>query len=146
MVSVILANVGTLFLLAVITEALTEVFSQAFPDIFKGKVLYATSIVVGITLAFVLNVNLFALSGVYKYASYVCAGLLGSRGANFVNGFAQKVGLISSDSSKVESMVAELKPLEQVIHVNHVLTTTTPATEVNVTTQPQPNVNQSQAS
>lgn len=80
---------------AVLTESLTEVVKNAMPNgVVRDRVTYAVSIVIGVVLSFSFDLNIFGLEGFGGYVAIVSAGLIASRGANFVNGFVKKVGII----------------------------------------------------
>lgn len=80
---------------AILTESLTEIIKNLIPNgVVKDKLTYALSIVVGITLAFAFNLNIFELDGFGKYVSIVTAGIIASRGANYVNGFLKKFNIL----------------------------------------------------
>lgn len=86
---VIFASGVSLVLVAILTESVTEVIKTIVPKV-KDKVTYSVSVIVGIVLAFAFDLNLFGLEGYGEYVSIVFAGLIASRGANYVNGFMKK--------------------------------------------------------
>jgi hypothetical protein len=90
----IMENFAMLVLVAILTESLTEIIKHAFNGIIKDKFTYLLSLVVGVVLAFAFDLNLFGLEGEHKYVSIVAAGLITSRGANYVNGFMKKFELL----------------------------------------------------
>lgn len=94
LINTILGNAVLLIVLAVLIEATTEIFNQALPKLVEGRVTYFVSLIVGVALSFVLDVNLFGLQGVGHYAGVILAGLIASRGANYVNGFLSKFDVI----------------------------------------------------
>lgn len=94
MVDVMLSHVAVLLFVAILTESITEIIKSTFNDLIKDKFTYLLSVVVGVVLAFAFNLNLFGLEGQYKYVSIVAAGLIASRGANYVNGFMKKFDLL----------------------------------------------------
>jgi len=83
-------------LVALLTEGVTEIIKVLFPDKIKDKATFATSITVGIVMAFAFGLNPFSLSGFGAYVSTVAAGILASRGANYLNGFLKEAGVIKS--------------------------------------------------
>lgn len=85
------AAVGLWLLVAGLTEAITEVIKAILPV--KDKLTYAVSIVVGVGLAIAFGLNPFGLTGIAAYASMVAAGILASRGANYLNGWLKKFGI-----------------------------------------------------
>lgn len=93
----ILATAGLWVLVAGLTEAITEILKTLFPDKVQGKVTYAVSILIGIGLAFAFSLNPFGLVGAAGYASTVAAGLLASRGANYLSGLLKKLGIVAKD-------------------------------------------------
>jgi 1,4-dihydroxy-2-naphthoate octaprenyltransferase len=97
MIEVIFAHVGLLLLIALLTESLTEVIKNIVPNhIIKDKLTYTVSIVVGIVLSYAFGLNLFGLTGFGEHVSKVAAGLIASRGANYVNGFMKKIGVLKT--------------------------------------------------
>ncbi|MCM3594084.1 MULTISPECIES: hypothetical protein [Brevibacillus] len=62
-----------------------------FPDQIRDKATYVTSIFVGVLLAFAFN-----LTGPGGYIATTAAGLLAFRGANYLNGFLKKLGIIKT--------------------------------------------------
>jgi 1,4-dihydroxy-2-naphthoate octaprenyltransferase len=95
MVEIILAKIGLLLVIAFLTESLTEILKNVLPDgVIKDKLTYGLSIAVGILLTYSFGVNLFGLEGIGKHVSEIAAGILASRGANYVNGFAKKIGIL----------------------------------------------------
>ncbi|MGG1263871.1 hypothetical protein [Brevibacillus laterosporus] len=91
--------VSTWFLVAFLTEALTEILKNVFPSTIKDKVTYGTSIAVGIALAYAFSLNVFGLTGLAAHASIIAAGMLASRGANYVNGFLKELGILKSNGT-----------------------------------------------
>lgn len=92
---IIMANLTQLLLIALLSETLTEIIKSVFPEnVIKDKITYITSIVVGVGLAFAFDFNLLGLEGIAKYVSIVAAGLIASRGANYVNGFMKKFDIL----------------------------------------------------
>ncbi|MEK3702723.1 hypothetical protein MKY87_01245 [Paenibacillus sp. FSL R7-0198] len=85
------ASVGLWLLLAGLTEALTEVVKTVLP--IKDRATYGVSIVVGVGLAISFGLNPFGLTGISAYTSMVAAGLLASRGANYLNGWLKRFGI-----------------------------------------------------
>lgn len=99
MIEMILAQVGTLLLIAVLSESLTEIIKNMFSSVVQDKVTYFVSIAVGIVLAYAFGLNLFGLTGAWQHVSTVSAGLIASRGANYVNGFMKKLGILKSGTN-----------------------------------------------
>ncbi|QQE75738.1 hypothetical protein KDJ56_07305 [Brevibacillus composti] len=89
-------TITTWILVALLTEGVTEILKVLFPDKIKDKATFATSIVVGVALAFSFNLQLFNLSGVGAYFATAAAGILASRGANYLNGFLKKMDIIKT--------------------------------------------------
>jgi hypothetical protein len=81
-------------LVAFLTEGVTEILKALFPDKIKDRATFFTSVGVGIILAFAFGINPFGLTGFGAYVTTVAAGILASRGANYLNGFLKKVGVI----------------------------------------------------
>lgn len=81
-------------LVALLTEGLTEVLKNLFPAVVQDKVTYTASIAIGIGLAYAFSLNPFGLVGIAAHASTVAAGILASRGANYLNGFLSKLGIV----------------------------------------------------
>lgn len=88
-----LTSISIWIMVAVLTEAVTEIIKNIFPNAIKDKVSYVTSIVVGIGLAYAFALNPFALAGVAAHASTILAGVLASRGANYLHGIVSKLNL-----------------------------------------------------
>lgn len=86
--------VMTWLLVAMLTEGVTEILKAIFPNAIRDKATFATSIVIGIVLAFAFSLNPFSLTGYAAHVSTVAAGILASRGANYLNGFLKKIGVI----------------------------------------------------
>jgi len=81
---------------ALLTESLVEVLKVIFPEKIQDKATFATSMVLGIVLAFAFSLNPFALTGFGAYVSTVSAGILASRGANYLNGILKQLGVIKT--------------------------------------------------
>lgn len=82
-----------LVVLGTLVESLTEVLKLLFVD---GKLNKSqlVSIVVGLVLAFTINLDLFiaiGLSPVIPYVGIVAAGILISRGGNYVHDFISRI-------------------------------------------------------
>lgn len=82
-----------LIIIAVLVEALTEVFKSIFKDgrLDKSSIL---SIVVGLILAFTINLDLFVAIGLVPtipIIGVVATGLLISRGANTVHDVISRI-------------------------------------------------------
>lgn len=85
--------VTQLVIIAILVEALTEVFKSVFKDgrLNKSSIL---SIVVGLILAFTIDLDLFVTIGLtptIPVIGVVATGLLISRGANFVHDTMSKI-------------------------------------------------------
>jgi hypothetical protein len=91
---IIVSLIAVWLMVAFLTESLTEVIKNLFPTVIKDKATYSTSIVIGIVLAYAFGLNIFGLVGAGVYVSYVVAGVLASRGANYVNGLLSKLGIV----------------------------------------------------
>lgn len=89
---------GLWILVAALTEALTEIVKNVLPDVVKDKVTYGTSIVIGIVLAIAFNLNPFGLNDYAAYVSMIAAGILASRGANYLNGLLKRIGVLTSEN------------------------------------------------
>lgn len=91
-----LTAVVTLTLLAVLCEAVTEAVKDLLPAEPKQQAKRAISLVVGVALAAVLQISLFAGATDALYvAGVVLAGLLCSRGSNYIHdlfGMFSKIG------------------------------------------------------
>lgn len=89
--TVFLSNGVLLLVVAILTEAATEIVKNLFPlGVVEDKITYAVSIAIGVALALAFDLNVFGLEGYGEYVSIVFAGLIASRGANYVNGFLKK--------------------------------------------------------
>lgn len=91
---VIASLIATWIIVAVLTEALTEIIKSALPNSVQGKVTYTVSIAIGIALAYAFSLNVFGLAGIAAHVAIVSAGILASRGANYLNGFLSKIGVV----------------------------------------------------
>ena len=85
--------VTQLVIIAILVEALTEVFKSVFKDgrLNKSSIL---SIAVGLILAFTIDLDLFVAIGLtptIPVIGVVATGLLISRGANFVHDTMSKL-------------------------------------------------------
>ncbi|MFF2017207.1 hypothetical protein [Paenibacillus sp. NPDC058177] len=89
-----LASVGMWLFVASLTEAVTEIIKNVFPV--KDKTTYGVSIGIGVALALAFGLNPFGLTGLSAYASMVTAGILASRGANYLNGLLKKFDILKS--------------------------------------------------
>ncbi|MCK6076945.1 hypothetical protein [Paenibacillus silvae] len=85
------AAIGLWIFVAGLTEAITEVMKKVIP--FKDTGTYAVSIIIGVGMAFAFGLNPFGLTGMASYASTVAAGLLASRGANYLSDWLKKLGI-----------------------------------------------------
>lgn len=88
------ATVAIWLFVAGLTEALTELVKNLIPIGIKDKATYAVSMVIGIALAIAFGLNPFGLVGAGAYVSMVAAGILASRGSNYLNGLLKKIGII----------------------------------------------------
>ena len=80
-----LTTIAPLLLLAVLTEAITEQIKALLPDP-APRTKQLISMAVGIALATVLQVSLFVeTAGLVHAAGIILAGLLCSRGSNYVH-------------------------------------------------------------
>ena len=76
----------TLTLLAVLCEAVTEAVKDLLPAEPKPQAKRAISLAIGVTLAAVLRISLFAgATGAPYVAGVILAGLLCSRGSNYIH-------------------------------------------------------------
>ena len=85
--------VTQLIIIAILVEALTEVFKSIFKDgrLDKSSIL---SIVVGLILSFTINLDLFVAIGLVPtvpFIGVVATGLLISRGANTVHDVISRI-------------------------------------------------------
>ena len=96
-------QVTMLVLVAILSESLTEVVKNALPKVVKNKITYVASIIIGVALAYAFDLNFLALEGVYaKHVSIVAAGLIASRGANYVHGLMKELGAIQPVERKIK--------------------------------------------
>ncbi|WP_432776002.1 hypothetical protein AAFJ72_03080 [Brevibacillus gelatini] len=80
--------------MAILVEAVTEITKNAFPSL-KDRATYILSIFIGIALSLAFQINPFGLAGNGYYVSAVLAGLLTSRGANYLNSLVKKLATTS---------------------------------------------------
>lgn len=104
MLDTLLQYAASLLFIAFLTESLTEILKSVFPlHAFKGTVTYFVSVVVGIILALVLDVNILGLTDpLGYYVSIACAGLLASRGANYINGALKRFSVLGTSNKDKE--------------------------------------------
>ena len=90
-------KVVELFVLAVITEALTEYVKLLLgEEIAKklGKWVMLISMAIGIGIAFTLNVDLFIIIGLnvqIPFVGIILSGIFGSRGSNYLHDILKKL-------------------------------------------------------
>ncbi|MCY8197904.1 hypothetical protein MOC90_06080 [Bacillus spizizenii] len=95
MVETLFASATLLLFVAILTESITEVIKNLFPEgVVQDKITYILSIAVGILLAFIFNLEPFGLEGVGVIVSKVLMGIIASRGANYVNGFLKRFEIL----------------------------------------------------
>jgi hypothetical protein len=95
MFETMIASLSLFLFVAILTEAVTEVVKNLFPEgLIEDKMTYALSIIVGVVLSFTFELNPFGLSGSGEIVSIIIAGLIASRGANYVNGLMKKFNII----------------------------------------------------
>ncbi|AKF95679.1 hypothetical protein ABE137_25500 [Brevibacillus laterosporus] len=94
MTDVILEKAQLLILLAFLTESLTEIIKGLFSKWVKDQMTYSISILIGIILCYAFELNLFGLQHMWKHVSIISAGLIVSRGANYVHSFVKNVGML----------------------------------------------------
>lgn len=99
-VDAVVSTVGIWLLVAGLTEAITEIFKQVLPSYIKEKATYGLSIIIGIGLAFAFQLNPFGLNGTAEFVSTMAAGVLASRGANYLNSLLKKLGMQASAENK----------------------------------------------
>ncbi len=83
-----------LLVLAVVCEAVVEWIKELFPDLLPKQVKMIIALAVGLVLATGAGQNLFVLLGItfaYPIVGYVIAGLLISRGSNYIHDFITMV-------------------------------------------------------
>lgn len=91
----LLTQAGMLIFLAILVEAITEVIKNLFPQTVKDRITYALSILVGVGLAYGMRIDLFGLAGSSGFwVSVMVAGIIASRGANYVSGIMKKIGML----------------------------------------------------
>lgn len=84
--NITLVAVGTLVLLAVLCEAVTEQLKDLLPEEAPPNVKRLISLGVGLVLAVLLKVSLFeGATGSVQIAGIILAGLLCSRGSNYIH-------------------------------------------------------------
>ncbi|ATO51393.1 hypothetical protein O0555_03785 [Brevibacillus laterosporus] len=95
MTDFILEKAQLLILLAFLTESLTEIIKGMFSKWMKDQMTYFISILIGIILCYAFGMNLFGMQHMGKHVSIVSAGLIVSRGANYVHSFVKNLGMLS---------------------------------------------------
>lgn len=97
---IIITNTATLVLLAVLCEAVTESLKDIVPSDLTPQAKRGMSLLVGLALAALLQISLFAnATGSMYIAGIILAGLLCSRGANYVHDLA---GMIAATKANIE--------------------------------------------
>jgi hypothetical protein len=87
-----LAVASTLILLAVLAEAATEQIKDVLPTDPSAQVKRLIALGVSLGLAFLLQISLFAdATGTIQIAGIILAGLLCSRGSNYVHDLYGKI-------------------------------------------------------
>ncbi|MCP8973195.1 hypothetical protein MOD67_14170 [Bacillus licheniformis] len=95
MLDTFFASATLLLFTAILTESVTEIVKNLFPEgIIQDKATYVVSLIVGIVLVFTFDLNLFGLAGLGAVVAKVLAGIVASRGANYVNGFMKKFEIL----------------------------------------------------
>lgn len=92
--------IDQLLIIAALIEAVTETIKIASPFTYSGNGKYIISVIVGIILAFGMNVSIFTTPGVAYYIGCVMAGVICSRGANYIHAFAKMLQLIPAKYEK----------------------------------------------
>lgn len=99
--TITLAAIAPLVMLAVLSEAITEQIKSALPAELSAQVIRLVSLGVGLVLAFVLQVSLFAQStGAANVVGMVLAGLVCSRGSNYVHDFFGMFGEMGNSTEQ----------------------------------------------
>lgn len=94
MTELILEKAQLLILLSFLTESLTEIVKGLFSKWIQDQMTYFISIIVGIVLCYSFEMNLFDMQHIWQHVSIVSAGLIVSRGANYVNIFVKSIGVL----------------------------------------------------
>ncbi|MGG0757117.1 hypothetical protein [Brevibacillus laterosporus] len=94
MTEIILEKAQLLILLSFLTESLTEILKGLFSQWIQDQMTYFLSILVGIILCYAFEMNLFGMQNMWQHVSIVSAGLIVSRGANYVNIFVKSIGVL----------------------------------------------------
>jgi uncharacterized protein YacL len=83
------ALILTLVLIGFLTETLVEILKQfVIKQKMSAMFVYTLSIVIGLVLAFALQVSLFTKENAFAYyVGVVICGLVASRGSNYVHNF-----------------------------------------------------------
>lgn len=96
-----LAAATTLILLAVLCEAATEQVKDLLPSEPTPQIKRLISLGTGLALAAMLNVSLFAdATGTVRIAGLILAGLLCSRGSNYVHDLFGMFGKIGDSAGQ----------------------------------------------
>lgn len=77
---------------AVVTTQVVDVFKPVLPEV--NKISFYLSVVIGIVVAFSLNVDIFVTLGfapAVPFIGVIFAGLIMSQGANLVHDFVKKI-------------------------------------------------------
>ncbi|CCF16592.1 putative uncharacterized protein [Brevibacillus laterosporus GI-9] len=94
MTELILEKAQLLILLSFLTESLTEIVKGLFSKWIQDQMTYFISILVGIVLCYSFEMNLFDMQHIWQHVSIVSAGLIVSRGANYVNIFVKSISVL----------------------------------------------------
>ncbi|TPG67913.1 hypothetical protein EEL32_17240 [Brevibacillus laterosporus] len=98
MTEIIIEKAQLLILLAFLTESLTEILKGLFSQWIRDRMTYFLSIFVGIILCYAFEMNLFGMQHIWQHVSIISAGLIVSRGANYVNSFIKSLRILQKGS------------------------------------------------
>lgn len=95
MLELLFASATLLLFISIMTESVTEVIKNLLPEgLIQDKLTYGVSIVVGVGLAIVFDLNPFGFEGAADITIKIMMGMVASRGANYVNGFMKKFEIL----------------------------------------------------
>jgi len=84
--------ITSLLSLAAVTEAIVEIIKTAVPVNFSDNGKTVLALAVSVALAFVFNVSLISVSGPTYFVGVLLAGLVSSRGSNYIHSLANVLG------------------------------------------------------
>lgn len=85
----IIYPLATLLVVSALTEAVVEMLKSIVPKPFSESGKRILALLISVFLSLVLKVSLFNITGPAYYVGVLLAGLIASRGSNFIHEFAK---------------------------------------------------------